>query len=433
MTNGDKANVNADNSNTYLVTDRDAMLADMRYCASYWIAKIGKSAINELISFGVIENHRGLFDEMTLSRIKNSIRMNGNAYSKDLVSKLKVLLTKSSEIMTLANEYMRIAENQGITTVSVCDNNYPINWRRLSSMPTVVYVKGDVSLLNDLSIHGSVAVVGSRSPSRYAQLATEKYVEELVASKIGIISGLAVGIDAVAHSKTLDIKGKTIAVTAGGPDDIYPPANKHLYNKLINEGLIISEMPPGRKAVRQYFPARNRLISGLSDAVLIMEAGEYSGTLHTASFGAAQGKDVFVLPNTIYCENAQGGLKLLADGASILLDAAVVRDSVMRECFYRQTEIKEFGLIDEDEADDYDKQDNVIELFSRQQSSPDSLSDEEWEKIIIEELSCKNLSADELANRVNLPFYRLSVMLGNLENCNKILMQHGKYVLTICK
>ena len=118
---------------------------------------------------------------------------------------------------------------------------------------------------------------------------------------------MAFGIDRSAHLASVSTPGGTVAVLAGGADNIYPPANKDIYDAIAAQGLIVSEMPPGQKPLRQYFPSRNRLIAGLSDCTLIMEAGAVSGTLHTASFAAAQGKEVFVLPNNIYYENALGG------------------------------------------------------------------------------------------------------------------------------
>ena len=162
-----------------------------------------------------------------------------------------------------------------------------------------------------MTLQGSVAVVGSRSPSRYAEYATDNICKILGEKGITIVSGMAYGIDRHAHISTVNTPGGTVAVLAGGVDNIYPPKNKDIYDLIKNKGVIISEMPPGQKPLRQYFPSRNRLIAGLSDCTLVMEAGSVSGTLHTASFAANQGKEVFVLPNNIYYENALGGLNFL--------------------------------------------------------------------------------------------------------------------------
>ena len=178
--------------------------------------------------------------------------------------------------------------------------------------------------------------MGSRSPSKYAQYATDQICKELGEKSVTIVSGMAYGIDRQAHLSSVKTKGGTIAILAGGVDNIYPPKNKDIYDLISRNGLIISEMPPGQQPLRQYFPSRNRLIAGLTDCTVVMEAGAVSGTLHTASFAANQGKEVFVLPNNIYFENAKGGLKLLEDGGNVLLGADNVIDSVARSVMYKR-------------------------------------------------------------------------------------------------
>ena len=305
-------------------------------------------------------------------------------------------------------------EALGVFTVTDTDDDYPEAWRSIRGMPRMIFCRGRRDILTGLKI-GSCAVVGSREPGSYASSATSEICEDLVKKDITIVSGMAKGIDRTAHKAALDNNGKTIAFLAGGPDNIYPWENKDIYDRIISEGLVITEMPPGVKAQRQFFPSRNRLISAISDTCLIMEAGLHSGTLHTASFAAAQGKSVYVLPNTIYYENALGGLKLIQDGANILLSADDVINEIAECCLYRMLDK---GLDISHEAGDRKKED---------------LGDEEWKTVILNELSIKPQTSDMLASRIELPFYRLSALLSELEMTGKVEQCRGKFLLTISR
>ena len=263
----------------------------------------------------------------------------------------------------------------------------------------------------------SVAIVGSRQPTRYGVTITRDIVKELALQNVCIISGLARGVDTVAHETTLEVKGNTVAVLAGGLDDVYPKENTALFDKIQESGLLLSEMPPGQKASRRYFPARNRILSGLSDAVAIMEAGEFSGTLHTASFGAAQGKDVFAVPGSIYSPNSVGNHKLIQDGAEILLSS---QDILLR--------LAHTVLINE--MADYDYNFERKQLENKQASAPESLSDEQITGIIQNELSCKEKSIDELIKCTHIPFGRLAFSLSELEIAGQVMQRGERYALT---
>ena len=245
---------------------------------------------------------------------------------------------------------------------------------------------------------------------------------------------MALGIDGQAHRTALEGIGSTIAVVAGGPDNIYPSENRELYKQIASKGLILSEMPPGQQPLRQYFPSRNRLIAGLSDCTLVMEAGAKSGTLHTASFAAAQGKEVFVLPNNIYCENAVGGLRLLEDGCCVLYSIENVIDSVTQAILCRKMEYPD--LIEDDEADcgpsearSVDK-DKLAMLRLKADKAPEEVTDDEWKTLIEDKLSVKPLDIDSLSGFFGLPFYRLSELLVALQLSGKVVLENGKYALT---
>ena len=243
---------------------------------------------------------------------------------------------------------------------------------------------------------------------------------------------MAYGIDRQAHISSVNTGGGTIAVLAGGVDNIYPPSNKDVYDLICSNGLVLSEMPPGQQPLRQYFPSRNRLIAGLSDCTLIMEAGAVSGTLHTASFAASQGKEVFVLPNNIFYENAMGGLKLLEDGGCVLLNSEGVIDSVARSVMYKRMNLgcaAELYYSDIAE-EDFGEGENIGVLREIAKTRPDDLTDENWKLIIKDALTLKSLCADELCAVTALPFYRISKLLTELELNGTVCQEKGKYSLT---
>ena len=192
-------------------------------------------------------------------------------------------------------------QKSGITILTVLSEDYPKSLVDLPDRPLILYAKGDLSLLG----RKSVAVVGTRSPSNYGKIVTEKFVDKLARAGVVIVSGLCYGVDAIAHKKTLDVKGKTIAVVGSGFNNIYPSTNTNLANEIAENGLLLSEYYPSFVAKRYTFPRRNRIVAGLSDGVLITEAGIKSGTVHTKEFALEYGKDMFAVPGNIGSEKSE--------------------------------------------------------------------------------------------------------------------------------
>ena len=408
-----------------MLTDRDK---DLFYSAVMLNTKINYKTIKELQDLQLISNYRDISDKNVL----RSIAEKGSGVGQDTVIKIKSLLESYKDIEKVVTVYKRIADSYNIEVISSLDDSYPYNWKNLSGMPKVFYIRGNYSIISNMTLSGSVAVVGSRNPSRYALYATDQISRELGEKGITIVSGMAYGTDRQAHLSSVRTKGGTIAVLAGGVDNIYPPANKDIYDLICKEGLVLSEMPPGQQPLRQYFPSRNRLIAGLSDCTLIMEAGTVSGTLHTASFAAAQGKEVFVLPNNIYYKNAMGGLKLLEDGGSILLNSDSVIDSVARSLMYKRMDLECSGeLLYKDLCkEDFTANENIEVLRELAKSKPEELTDDNWKEIIKDSLTLKSLCADELCGITTLPFYKVSKLLTELELNGTVCQEQGKYSLT---
>ena len=192
---------------------------------------------------------------------------------------------------------------------------YPQKLKEIHSPPTILYYRGDIELLKRENI---VAIVGSRNPTEYGINATKDIVKDLLKYNIIVVSGFAAGIDSIAHLTTLDNNGKTIAVLGSGINIIYPAKNRFLFQKILNNGLIISEFPLNTKPEPGNFPKRNRIISGISKAVVVMEASLKSGSLITAEFALNQGKDIYALPGNIYNYKAKGTNYLIKNGAYLI-------------------------------------------------------------------------------------------------------------------
>ena len=201
---------------------------------------------------------------------------------------------------------------------------YPERLARLSDAAPLLLVRGDVSALSA----PCVAVVGSRAATVYGRAMAARFAERLAAEGLVVVSGLATGIDAVAHGAALDAGGRTLAVLACGPERVYPSRHRRLSDRIVRSGTIVSEFPPGTPPLRPYFPLRNRLISGLSLAVLVVEARERSGSLITASHAADQGVDVYAVPGPITSPTSVGTNRLLRDGAYVALDAEALLEAL---------------------------------------------------------------------------------------------------------
>ncbi len=209
-------------------------------------------------------------------------------------------------------EYFNRLKKLKIGVVTFKDKNYPENLKDLSDAPMVLYFKGNIKSAQGAAI----AVVGSRKMTSYGREVTEKFAGELASFGITIVSGLARGIDTSAHKSALAVGGKTVAVLGCGLDSVYPPENFKLADEIVKKGgALISEYPLGHPALPINFASRNRIISGLSRAVLVIEGAEKSGTLLTASAAADQGRTVFAIPGQITSPLSAAPLFLIKNGA----------------------------------------------------------------------------------------------------------------------
>ena len=221
--------------------------------------------------------------------------------------------------------YLKKLEKLKIEFVVRDDKNYPENLKDLDNAPTVLYIRGKLKAEDT----NAVAVVGSRKMTSYGREVTEKFSSELANFGITIVSGLARGIDTAAHKGALSVGGRTIAVLGCGLDSVYPPENTQLAREIIEkESAVVSEYPLGHPALPINFASRNRIVSGLSKAVLVVEGAEKSGTLLTASSAADQGRTVFAVPGQITSPLSAAPLFLLKNGAKIATEPSDILEEL---------------------------------------------------------------------------------------------------------
>lgn len=221
-------------------------------------------------------------------------------------------------------KYQKYMEDNQIAIIDYWSKDYPQKLKNIYDSPVILYAKGNINLLNS----DGIAIVGSRNCTNYGKKVCNQIACDIAKENICVISGLAKGIDSYAHIGALISSGKTIAVIGNGLDNIYPSENKKLANEIIeNGGLIISEYIIGTNPDKLNFPRRNRIISGLSDGIVVVEAKEKSGSLITVDFGIEQGKEIFAVPGNITSLNSVGTNKLIKDGANIVTNFKDILDT----------------------------------------------------------------------------------------------------------
>ena len=217
-------------------------------------------------------------------------------------------------------------ERARVSVLTWRDPAYPALLREIDASPPVLYLKGKLTEADQFAL----AVVGTRNADSYGQQVTERLASDLARGQVTVVSGLALGIDTLAHTAALEAGGRTIAVMACGLDIVYPARNANLARRIGEggQGALISEYPLGVKPESGSFPARNRIISGISQGALVVEAGEKSGALITAEFASRQGREVFAVPGGIFSSRSLGTNRLIRDGAHLVLEVKDILDAL---------------------------------------------------------------------------------------------------------
>ena len=235
--------------------------------------------------------------------------MNIQGIDKIFATRIKTEVNKK-----FAEEQIHLAEKYKVRIITYWDRQYPVLLKKIYDPPVFLFFKGNLPPDDDYAF----GIVGTRIPTQYGRMVTEQICKELVEYKFTIISGFARGIDTVAHKCALNNNGRTIAVLGSGLDQIYPPENRKLVEKVCEKGAILSEYPMGTMPDAVNFPKRNRIISGMSYGILVVEAGIKSGALITSFQALEQNREVFAVPGPINSGKSTGTNKLIKEGAKLV-------------------------------------------------------------------------------------------------------------------
>ncbi len=226
------------------------------------------------------------------------------------------------------------------------DPLYPARLKEIYDVPPLLYVRGTLAPEDEWAI----AVVGTRGATVYGRQVTERLAADLVQNKITIVSGLARGIDSVAHRTTLEAGGRTIAVLGCGLDLVYPAENTKMAQAITHQGALVSEHPLGTRPKAEHFPRRNRIMSGLCLGVVVAEAGESSGALITARLALEQNREVFAIPGSILSPASRGTNRLIQDGAKLVRNAQDILEELNLSMIPRQLPMEEITPADQTES-----------------------------------------------------------------------------------
>ncbi|KEI34756.1 rossmann fold nucleotide-binding protein Smf possibly involved in DNA uptake [Francisella sp. W12-1067] len=278
--------------------------------------------------------------------------------------------------------------------VTYFDKKYPFELKQISNPPIILYCLGNVDLLDTYQL----AIVGARNHTSYGKNVTQKIISELAYHNITITSGLAYGIDTLAHQYALENNLKTIAVIGTGIDVIYPKSNTTLHqNILSNQGLIISEFSLGVEPLRHNFPQRNRIISALSKGVLVVEAAQKSGSLITAELALEQNKEVFAVPGSIFNTSSSGCNELIKKGAKLVSNASDI--------------LEELNI---------NNSPRIINTF-------DTIEISDEQKAVLNSINTSLTTIDQIINNTCLPYHKISEILFELEMKSLVETVPGGY------
>lgn len=323
----------------------------------------------------------------TLKKLLDAYKSPEEILEADIISKK---LTK--EIETKAQEIIQKCNEKNIKVIYYTHSLYPKILKEIPDPPVVLYVKGNLPIKEE-----SISVVGSRKFTSYGKIVTEKIVSELSELGINIISGLATGIDTIAHKTALKKDGFTTAVLGSGVDIIFPKENQKLYWEIVEKGCVISEYPPETKPTKYTFPQRNRIIAGLSYGTIVTEASETSGALITAKLANDYGRVVFSIPANINNPYAKGNNLLIKEGAVPL------------------TELEDIKI-------------SIPFLFDKKEREETEDADISKEELLILNILSEPKHIDTLIEESNFSFDQISEILFNLELKDLVESKDGFYI-----
>lgn len=309
-------------------------MSDLRY----WVALSVLPDVGPVLSRKLL-SHFGTPDRIFNAEMDELLSLEGIG-----INRAKNI--KEFSLWEVMDKQVKVLEKKGISVVSLSNSSYPEMLREIEDAPVVLYIKGDIQPQDRYAI----SIVGSRKPTSYGTSVTENISEELASMGFTIVSGMARGIDSISHRGALRAGGRTIAVLGSGLDVPYPAENKGLMDKVAASGCAMSEFPPGTSPDRENFPRRNRIISGLSLGVLVIEATSDSGSLITAGYALEQGREVFAVPGNITSSMSKGTNELIKRGAMLTRKAEDIIEELapVLKGFIRSKEKAKIEVTDEE-------------------------------------------------------------------------------------
>lgn len=371
----------------------------------YWVGFANFPQIGP-VRFGQLLNYFGSAE----SAWKASQTELKNAGLGNVISKKFVAFRESFDF----ENYFSTLKDLKISFITLLDKEYPDSLKLIEKPPFVLFCKGDMKILNQVQDDPStgsgqalqnrkVAVVGTRMVTEYGRVVTKLFTASLAQAGFTVVSGLALGVDALAHETTIDISGKTIAVLGCGIECCYPSSNTPLYREIINSGgLILSEYSLRMSPQKGSFPARNRIIAGLSEAILVTEGGEDSGSIITAMEGLRNNRKVFAVPGPITSRLSKGPFSLLSLGGILVTSPEEM--------------MNELGIMN----NELGKKQKIVK------------GDTEEEQRVIDMLSNESMNFDELVKKLKMKSSDVGVLLSMMEMKGFIdMMKSGKYFIRI--
>ncbi|MEI0489029.1 DNA-processing protein DprA [Brachyspira pulli] len=397
------------------------------------IDKVGDKRISELINHyesveNIFEDKEENIKELLEKKFKSQI---SNFDKNEILDKANIIVEKSKDY--------------GIGILSLFDEDYPFNLKQIDNPPYILYYKGDLKKLR----RNSIAIVGTREPTNESRKYSFELASKLSSLNISVVSGMAKGVDREAHLGAISSLVNTVAVLGNGIDTVYPSENLQIYNKLVEKGIIVSEFEIGRKPDRMNFPRRNRIISGLSYAVVMVEAASKSGALITVDYALNQGRDVYIAPYDEKNNAYFGNHKLYKDGAKIaysFIDILEDFDSIfsndddytkMKLKYFeggdiksknikKETIIKEEIVINKNERE-IKKEEKKKQKVEKQNN--EVISNLEEEETVLYNIikNAEKIHIDDIIEKSNMNVQTVTSMLMQLEIKGIIKQLSGKY------
>ena len=412
------------------------------------------SSNNDIKTYLIALNQIDKVGDKRISELINHYESVENIF-EDKEENIKELLEKKfksqisnfdkNEILDKANTIVEKSKDYGIGILSLFDEDYPFNLKQIDNPPYILYYKGDLKKLR----RNSIAIVGTREPTNESRKYSFELASKLSSLNISVVSGMAKGVDREAHLGAISSLVNTVAVLGNGIDTVYPSENLQIYNKLVEKGIIVSEFEIGRKPDRMNFPRRNRIISGLSYAVVMVEAASKSGALITVDYALNQGRDVYIAPYDEKNNAYFGNHKLYKDGAKIaysFIDILEDFDSIfsndddytkMKLKYFeggdiksknikKETIIKEEIVINKNERE-IKKEEKKKQKVEKQNN--EVISNLEEEETVLYNIikNAEKIHIDDIIEKSNMNVQTVTSMLMQLEIKGIIKQLSGKY------